>query len=377
LLLLLVGELFGLHTLRQILDAHGVKSNNWAKVYASISYAFIEQSISQMLLGLVGRQIAELASKSESTWSRAEVTVVFDDSIFKQWLKDEPVGEYFAKYFSGQFNGSVYGLRITLCGLSIGDTFYPTHVHLSHKNEDTKEVGRKLLKKLHGELHRWSLNYALEYPNLFVSADSGFDCVELLDLCAELSKVLPITPICVPKKNHLFQSGSFSGSFQLFIEQGYLPAEAAYLEKCQKEGRRPEPFLMRVRGVYTSKDREVVLLVFRLNGSKKVSLIYSTDLNAKSKTLRRRWFQRTLIEQFFRLLKDTLKIQQSKVTDHLGFLRKLWVWVFKAIHCQLFRNYCRRHFRLLKGWSFGRLRLRITAHRIESCFLEALLADSN
>jgi hypothetical protein len=36
-LLLLVGELFGLHTLRQILDAHAIKSNNWAKVYARIS----------------------------------------------------------------------------------------------------------------------------------------------------------------------------------------------------------------------------------------------------------------------------------------------------------------------------------------------------
>lgn len=376
-LLLLVGELFGLHTLRQILDANGIESNNWSKVYARISYACIEQSISRMLLGLVERQVVELATKSESTWSRAEVTIVFDDSIFKQWLSGEPIGGYFAKYFSGQVNGPVYGLRITLCGLCLGDTFYPTHLHLSHKKEDTKEVGRQLLKSLHGLLYQWSLTHNLDYPNLFASADSGFDSVELLDLCEELSKVLPITPICVPKRNHLFRSGSFSGSFQLFIEQVYLPAEAAYLEQCRKEGRQPEPLLMRVRGVYASKDREVVLLVFRLNGSKKVSLVYSTDLSAKAKTLRRRWFQRTLIEQFFRLLKDTLKIQQSKVTCHKGFLRKLWVWLFKAVHCQLFRNYCRRHFRLLKGWAFGRLRQRITYNRIEIGLLEALLADEN
>jgi hypothetical protein len=165
LLLLLVGELFGLHTLRQILDAHGILSNNWAKVLASISYACIEQSIGRMLLGLVERQVAELASKSDSTWSRAEVTVVFDDSIFKQWLKGEPIGEHFAKFYSGQVNGTVYGLRITLCGLCIGDTFYPTHVHLSHKSEDTKEVGRQLLSKLHGLLHQWGLSYGLDYPN--------------------------------------------------------------------------------------------------------------------------------------------------------------------------------------------------------------------
>jgi len=262
-----------------------------------------------------------------------------------------------------------------LCGLCIGDIFYPTHVHLSHKSEDTKAVGRRLLKNLHGLLHDWSLTYSLTYPNLFVSADSGFDSVELLDLCAELSKVLPITPICVPTKNHLFQSGSFSGSFQRYIDQVYLPKEAAYLEQCEKQGIQPEPFLIRVRGVYRSKGREVTVLIFRLNGSKKVSLVYTTDLNAKSKTLRRRWFQRTLIEQFFRCLKDTLKIQQSKVSDHLGFQRKLWVWLFKAVHCQAFRNFCRRHFRLLKGWAFTRLRQRITYYRIESGYLEALLRE--
>jgi hypothetical protein len=376
-LLLLVGELFGLHTMRQILDAHGIKSNNWSKVYSSVSYAFIERSVNQVLLGLAQGRVAELASKSEATWSRADVTVVFDDSIFKQWLKGEAIGEYFAKYFSGQVHGTVYGLRITLCGLSIGDVFYPTHLHMSHKTEDTKAVGRRLLEKLHGLLHQWGLDHGLEYPNLFVSADSGFDCVELLDLCAALSKVLPIAPICVPTKSHLFQWGGFSYSFQALIEEMYLPAEAAYLEDCQRQGAAAAPFLMRIRGNYSARGREVVLLVFRLNGSKKVTLVYSTDLNAKSKTLRRRWFQRTLIEQFFRILKDTLKIQQSKVTDHKGFLRKLWVWLYKAVHCQLFRNYCRRHFRLLKGWAFTRLRQRITYKRIEAQLLEALLEAPN
>ena len=372
-LLLLVGELFGLHTLRQILDVHGIKSNRWSKVYASISYSDIERSISEMLLRLTEERLAEVASKSEATWSRHEVTMVFDDSIFKQWLEDEPIGEHFAKYFSGQTNCAVYGLRITLCGLCIGDVFYPTHLHLSHKGEDTKAVGRRLLAKLHGELYRWSLNYGLDYPNLYLSADSGFDCPELLGLCDELSKILPVVPICVPRKNHLFEKDGFSGSFQQFIEQVYLPAEEKYLEECREQGKQPESFLMRIRGRYANKDREVTLVIFRLNGSKKVSLIYSTDLNAKSKTLRRRWFQRTLIEQLFRMLKDTLKIQQSKVTDHIEFLRKLWVWLFKALHCQLFRNYCRRNFRLLKGWAFTRLRQRITYRGIESEFLEALV----
>jgi len=343
-------------------------------MHASLSYSCIEYAIQGMLLGLLQKQMMKLRLKSASTWSRAEVTMVFDDSIFKQWLKNEPIGGYFGKFFSGQVHATVYGLRITLCGLSIGDIFYPTHMHLSHKKEDTKAVGRTLLKKLHEVLHQWGLKHGLVYPNLFLSTDSGFDCPELLDLCEELSKVLPISPIGVPKKNHLFQWGDFSYKFQQLIEEMYLPQEAQYIENCRKAGIPPEPFVMRIRGEYVNKGREVVVLVFRLNGSKKVSLIYSTDLNAKSKTLRRRWFQRTSIEQFFRLLKDTLKIQQSKVRDHVGFLRKLWVWLFKAVHCQLFRNYCRRCFRLLKGWAFTRLRRRISYRQIGIELLEALLA---
>lgn len=373
-LLLLVGELFGLHTLHQILDANGVQSNNWSKVCASISYQCIEQCIGRMLQGLIERQLVDTASKSESTWSRAEVTIVFDDSIFKQWLKEEPIGEFFAKYFSGQVNASVYGLRITLCGICIGDTFYPVEFHLSHKSEDTKLVGRNLLKKLHGLLHEWGVKHGLAYPNLFLSVDSGFDCVELLDLCGELSKVLPIEPICVPTKSHLFRTDGFSGNFQKLIDERFLPQEEAYLEKCRKEQVNPKPFFLRMRGEYSNKGREVTLLVFRLNGSKKVSLIYSTDLNAKAKTLRRRWFQRTLIEQFFRLLKDTLKIQKGKTTNHVKFQRKLWIWLFKAIQCQLFRNYCRRSFRALKGWAFTRLQQRISFEGIQKQLLLEMLA---
>ena len=71
---------------------------------------------------------------------------------------------------------------------------------------------------------------------------------------------------------------------------------------------------MRFRAFYDSQNREVVLLAFRLNGSKKVSIIYATDKNIKGKTLRRHWFQRTYIEQFFKLLKHYLLIQKSITT---------------------------------------------------------------
>jgi len=53
-------------------------------------------------------------------------------------------------------------------------------------------------------------------------------------------------------------------------------------------------FTYRFRAFYCSQDREVTLLAFRLNGSKKVSIIYTPDKQIFAKTLRRHWFQRTL-----------------------------------------------------------------------------------
>ncbi|TAF31269.1 MAG: hypothetical protein EAZ67_13125 [Cytophagales bacterium] len=39
------------------------------------------------------------------------------------------------------------------------------------------------------------------------------------------------------------------------------------------------------------------MLAFRLNGSNKVSVIYSTSQTIFAKTLRRHWFQRTYIDR--------------------------------------------------------------------------------
>jgi hypothetical protein len=329
------------------------------------------------LLGLLESKVIELARKSESTWSRGEVTIVFDDSIFKQWLKNEKTGTFYDRYFSGQMKSTVYGFRLSLCGISIADTFYPSHFKISQKSDCTKEVSNKLLDELHEFLWKISQKENVSYPNLFVSADNGFDSELLLDKCTELSKKMPIVPICVPKKTNLLEIDGVSSSVSKVIEDRFIRQEAEYLRTYEGKGVPIPPFTLRVNAIYSKYKKKFVFLFFRLNGSKKVSVIYTTDLNIKSKTLRRRWFQRTLIEQFFRLLKDTLKIQQSKNVDKNGFERKICIFIFKAIHCHSFRNYCRKKFRLLKGWAFTRIRQRITFDGIEKELLASLVFDEN
>ena len=310
------GELYGLHTLRQILDANGIKSNRWSKIYKGLTVKEIESGISKVLQGVLRDKVVELAQKSDSTWSRSDVTIVFDDSIFKQWLKDEEIGKYFAKYFSGQTKSTVYGFRVTLIGLSLGDTFYPYHMRLTSKTDNTTAVACEMLEDMHEFLWRIGQEKNVEFPNLFVSADNGFDSAELLEKCDKLSEKLPIIPICVPKRTNKMEVLGQTMSISQAIDEGFIELEKkATGDKDKNE----EPYILRLRVILSKYGREVTMLFFRLNGSSKVSVIYTTDLNIKAKTLRRRWFQRTLIEQFFRLLKDTLKIQQAKCTEKVGF----------------------------------------------------------
>ena len=102
------------------------------------------------------------------------------------------------------------------------------------------------------------------------------------------------------------------------------------------------PFYDRIRANYCSKKEDVILLIFRLNGSKKVTAIYTTDKYIFAKTLRRHWFQRTYIEQFFKILKHVLKIQEARTSKKKDFEIKLLRFAFVAIHAQQIVRFLRK-----------------------------------
>ena len=365
-LLLLVGEFFGHHTLNQILEVQMKKSGRWHSRLASLSYKQIEIGVCTILKTMGLKALEDLAKKSDSSWSRSNVSMVIDDSVFKQWLThgttDPETCEFFDRFYSGQMKSVVYGFRITLCGLAIDDTFYPLSFKLTKKTDNTRQVACDLLESLHKDIVSMCQKEDLTLPNLFLSVDSGFHGKELLDLCEKLklAAILAVTLICVPKNNHILEihaskgTPDFRGKLPEFIEKHFISAEQKFY---QDPNNKDKHFTMRLKANYVSVKTEVVLLIFRFQKSRKVSVIYSTDLNIKAKTLRHRWFQRTHIEQFFRLLKDTLKIQQSKSTNKNEFVKKLCIKFFQALHVQLFRNFCRKKFRYLKGLSFQKIRL--------------------
>ena len=151
-----------------------------------------------------------------------------------------------------------------------------------------------------------------------------------------------------------------------YIEGAFLEAEKAY-EGANKSTpiKDKKPFVIRVKATYHSKDNQkVVLLFFRLNGSKKASVIYSTNKNIFAHTLRRHWFNRTYIEQFFKLLKHVLKIQEARTNTKIDFEIKLFRFMFMALEAQKLIRFIRSQIPSYKNKGFIFLQRQLCASQV-------------
>jgi len=366
-----LGSLYGLNTLSQILSALHIKSNNLHKIWRSATYQQVQNFVKHFGEDNFKTHLLILAKKDASAWSRAKVTIIADDSIFRQWLKNMPKGEEFAKFFSGQYHKTVYGFRVSLVGVALGDTFYPLYFLIVPKGECSKKAALKSLKKAHQLINKTLEQQQLSSPNLSFSVDSGFTDKDLIAYC----EAQDIRFIGVPKKNNKFQIGRYDLNLKNYIEKIFLKKEQQYLAKCKAQNIEPKPFYWRTKGFYQALGRKVTLVFFRLKDSKKVSIIFCNDLEVSAKFMRWRFFQRTKIEQFFRLLKDTLKIQQTKSVDAESFVKKLATCIFKAMVCQNFRIYCNKKFKDFRDWAFTKLRLHIIYDHVELDMLEQLVKN--
>lgn len=291
-----------------------------------------------------------LSEKHSSCLSRELVTVVLDDSIFKQWLSSFQVGENFAScfscFFSGQFNSTVYGFKNCCVGVVIDGVYYPLYfdyIPKKKKEDDAKysiqiETAIKLVNRL-GKFKQDLKDKGVNLGKLRFSADSGYSDMHLADVCKENDLIY----ISVPKKSHTFLIDGKSIKLSEWITTEFLRLEEEY-NKAQEDVPKFEqkPFVYRFRGFYKSKKRSVVLVAFRLNGSKRVSIIYTTSTDEKAKTLRRHWFQRTYIEQFFKILKHVLKIQENRTKTKNAMTFKFLRFAFMAFHVQKLVRFIRK-----------------------------------
>lgn len=350
-----IGQLVGLPTMKSILTRYEIINNyhqlNCKNICKKLSNSFMRKIFELIFEKQVLSILKNMLEKHRSVWSKIEVTAVVDDSIFRQWLQNETAlasfEKCYGKFFSGQFKASVYGQKVVTFGLSIDNVFYPLYFGLAKKTpknskvkeETAAEEAIKLVKKWGDFIRKNRLNELL-INKIHFSCDNGYSHVGLEKACEENG----LTYISVPKSNHYFIINNKKWKLSDYIAQHFLPAEQMHLQnEIELPKEEKTPFFMRLRAEYQAyNNKNIVLLLFRLNGSRKVSAIYCTNLDIHAKTLRRHWFQRTYIEQFFRLLKHTLLIGQPTTRTKQDFEFKLFRFFFIALHAQKLVTFFRK-----------------------------------
>lgn len=373
-----LGQVIGLPTLHSILRQYDISSNKLQIDYKNLCNKLTFNKIDNIFETVFEMHLLDvldkMSQKDSSCWSREWVTAVLDDSIFKQWHSSQDWSKdfdnCFGKFFSGQFSASVYGFKVVTFALSIEGILYPLYfdyVKKAKTKEDKVEsaiaIAQKLVKKW-GLFVKKAKNKSISIPKLHFSCDNGYSSVALSETCADNE----LRYISVPKKSHLFDiidttqpNGNLTHSnLEDWINKTFLPAEKKHeIKEALLPKKEKTPFTYRFRATYCAQNREVTLLAFRLNGSKKVSIIYSTEKSIFAKTLRRHWFHRTYIEQFFKLLKHVLKIQEPRVKTKNEFHVKLLRFAFIAFHAQKLIKFIRSQFKPFDKFGFITIQRRL------------------
>lgn len=356
--LLVLGEFFGYHNLCQLLEAYHLSPHHLYRLWKTCTDEQLLTFVDGFCWLAFQQRLLDLCHKSDATWSRMNVTLVIDSSIYKQILSLGDEIPEFDKFFSGQYHATVYGFRLTLIGMVIGGRFYPIQFVISSKDHAELDIAKTLLAHVKQKLDILATSSQITFPNLFLSVDSGFCHLDLFEAEDE------ITVISVPKKSWVFEIDGQKMNLKKHIDR--------FLEE-ERTSDSPV-FPLRKRAVGNTLG-EVVLLFFRYNTSHKVSVIVTDQRDIFAKTLRRRWFQRTYIEQFFRFSKHTLNIQSTKSTNASEFDRNVSLNFLKVLVCQTFTAFCREQFPALQHWSFEKIRRHAIYDHVDQAFLENILLD--
>lgn len=227
-------------------------------------------------------------AKSDSSWSRENITAIGDESVFRQWLSGESKekDEHYQRAYSGQFDKVVWGYKMSVWGVMMNDRFYPLVIKCLKSGETCGSVAEKCVEELACFLNGISQGY--DKPAMFFSVDSGFNNVLLLKKMEGTGFV----PICVPKDTHRIFYESKSLNIRQ-LKDIFEKKEEKYLAKNPDK----DCFSWRIRATYQMHKREVVFIVFRLKGSEKVSVVFCFDIHSQEKTIRHHGGRRSALPE--------------------------------------------------------------------------------
>lgn len=205
-----------LPTLNSILSEYDLTSNRQSKQFSLLYKSLTINNIVKMFESYFEYHLLEklrtLGEKDKSCLSRELVTVVLDESVFKQWLSSFNLGENyslcFGSFFSGQTRSTVYGFKNGCIGIVIDGIYYPLYfdyVKKRKKTDDDKysatvETALDLINRF-GKFKERFEKEGIKLGKLHFSADNGFSDNNLINCAAKNGLIY----IGIPKKSHLFE----------------------------------------------------------------------------------------------------------------------------------------------------------------------------
>lgn len=85
-LLQFIGEIYGQHTLTGLLSSVGINPCQSNKKWQKLGYKLIWSWLEECIRNEFKADFEELLKQSDSSWSRQNITVIGDESVFRQWL---------------------------------------------------------------------------------------------------------------------------------------------------------------------------------------------------------------------------------------------------------------------------------------------------
>jgi hypothetical protein len=214
------------------------------------------------------------------------------------------------------------------------------------------EIAAKLMQKVGVLIEKLRKKHPAT-PDLHFSCDSGYSCAHLL----AIAKGSHLIYISVAQKSHYITIEGKKIRIKDWVEDQFKAAESAH-NTAQKDLPTDEQtaFTLRIRCHYEAIKEDVTILAFRLVNSNKVTVVYSPNKNIFSKTLRRHWFARTQIEQFFKLLKHYMQIEETRPRNKHKLEYNILRLAFIGTQIQEFIRLLRRKRLLPPNAALGTLR---------------------
>lgn len=171
-LLILFGGFLGCFNLQQLRERLGVQGADlYARINALTAYRW-KQLLHEWCWELALTRLAEVLTKSPSTISRAQLTILLDDSLF---VRLSQAMALVWKWWSGALKRVGTGHAIVGCVLRIGDEVIPLQVGVASKQGRRKRDKITVAKEILHELARRLRAAGLPSDGLRVVADAWYN----------------------------------------------------------------------------------------------------------------------------------------------------------------------------------------------------------